>query len=116
MQFQFEYVSMVFPNLIIPIGKLYNRPDQKVQILGLVFLVLFTVVLVLQFVSMLFHRWGTIAEILSSTRLISRHKKYRDTQLTVQEAVDLLKEMELEKDGIQAGGSETNQLTITTGR
>jgi chitin synthase len=111
MQFQFEYVSMVFPNLIIPIGKLYNRPHQKVQILGLVFLILFTLVLVLQFVSMLFHRWGTIAEILSSTRIITRHKKYRDTQLTVQEAVDLLKEMELER-GSQYGspleGNNTN--------
>ncbi len=114
MQFQFEYVSMVFPNLIIPIGKLYNRPNQKVQILGLVFLILFTIVLVLQFLSMLFHRWGTIAEILSSTRLISRHKKYRNTQLTVQEAVDLLKEMELEKDGLPNATSETNQLTNTT--
>lgn len=98
MQFQFEFVAMVYPNLIIPIGKLYNRPDQKVQILGLVFLILFTLVLVLQFISMLFHRWGTIAEILSSTRIISQHKKYRNAKLTVQEAVDLFKEMELEKD------------------
>lgn len=98
MQFQFEYVSMTFPNLVIPIGQLYNRPDQKVQILGLVFLILFTLVLLLQFISMLFHRWGTIAEILSSTRVISKHKKYRNAKLTVQEAVDLIKEMELEKD------------------
>lgn len=101
MQFQFEYVSMVFPNLIIPIGKLYNKPDQKVQLLGLVFLFLFTFILLLQFVSMLFHRWGTIAEILSSTRVISTHKKYRNAKLTVQEAVDLIKEMELEPVGKQ---------------
>ncbi len=108
MQFQFEYVSMTFPNLVIPIGQLYNRPDQKVQILGLVFLFLFTLVLLLQFVSMLFHRWGTIAEILSSTRLISKHRKYRDAKLTVQEAVDLIKEMELEKDSqIDLSGSNT---------
>lgn len=113
MQFQFEYVSMVFPNLIIPIGKLYNRPDQKVQILGLVFLFLFTLVLFLQFWSMLFHRWGTIAEILSSTRIISRHRKYRDTQLTVQEAVDLLKEMELERDGNQSPTTSGNNSGAT---
>ena len=33
MQFQFEYVSVAFPRLQIPFGQLYNRPDQKVQIL-----------------------------------------------------------------------------------
>ena len=68
MQFQFEYVSVAFPRLQIPFGALYNRHDQKVQILGLIFLILFTLVLVLQFISMLFHRWGTIIEILASTR------------------------------------------------
>jgi chitin synthase len=98
MQFQFEYVSVAFPKLQIPVGNLYNRPDQKVQILGLIFLILFTFVLVLQFLSMLFHRWGTIVEILASTRLFNRHRKYRDTKLTIQEAVDLIKEMELEKE------------------
>jgi Na+-transporting methylmalonyl-CoA/oxaloacetate decarboxylase gamma subunit len=97
MQFQFEYVSVAFPKLQIPIGRLYNKPDQKVQILGVVFLILFTLVLLLQFISMLFHRWGTIVEILASTRLFSKHHKYRDTKLTIQEAVDLIKEMELEK-------------------
>ncbi|CAF0706559.1 unnamed protein product [Brachionus calyciflorus] len=97
MQFQFEYVSVAFPKMQISIGALYNRPDQKVQILGLVFLILFTLVLLLQFLSMLFHRWGTIVEILASTRLSSKHHKYRDSKMTVQEAVDLIKEMELEK-------------------
>lgn len=100
MQFQFEYVSVAFPKMQIPIGSLYNRPDQKVQILGLIFLILFTFVLLLQFMSMLFHRWGTIIEILASTRLFSKHHKYRDTKLTIQEAVDLIKEMELEKQDI----------------
>lgn len=100
MQFQFEYVSVAFPKMQIPIGALYNRPDQKVQILGLIFLILFTFVLLLQFTSMLFHRWGTIIEILASTRLFSKHHKYRDTKLTIQEAVDLIKEMELEKQDI----------------
>lgn len=100
MQFQFEYVSVAFPKMQIPIGALYNRPDQKVQILGLIFLILFTFVLLLQFMSMLFHRWGTIVEILASTRLFSKHHKYRDTKLTIQEAVDLIKEMELEKQDI----------------
>ncbi|RNA37518.1 chitin synthase, partial [Brachionus plicatilis] len=65
MQFQFEYVSVAFPKMQVAIGALYNRPDQKVQILGLVFLILFTLVLFLQFLSMLFHRWGTIVEILA---------------------------------------------------
>ncbi len=97
MQFQFEYVSVAFPNLQVPIGKLYNKPDQKVQILGVVFLILFTLVLFLQFLSMLFHRWGTIVEILASTRLFNKHHKYKDTKLSIQEAVDLIKEMELEK-------------------
>jgi chitin synthase len=99
MQFQFEYVSITFPKLQIPIGAIYNRPDQKVQILGLIFLILFTLVLLLQFLSMLFHRWGTIIEILASTRLFSKHHKYRKSKLTIQEAVDLIKEMELETHG-----------------
>ena len=103
MQFQFEYVSVAFPRLQIPIGSLYNRPDQKVQILGLIFLILFTLVLVLQFISMLFHRWGTIIEILASTRLFSKHHKYRDSKLTIKEAVDLIKEMELEREGAHMG-------------
>lgn len=98
MQFQFEYVSVAFPRLQVPIGLLYDRPDQKVQILGVIFLILFTLVLMLQFLSMLFHRWGTIVEILASTRLYSKHHKYRDTRMTIRDAVDLIKEMELEKN------------------
>lgn len=98
MQFQFEYVSVAFPRMQVAIGALYNKPDQKVQILGLVFLILFTFVLFLQFLSMLFHRWGTIVEILASTRISSKHHKYRDSRMTIQEAVDLIKEMELEKE------------------
>jgi chitin synthase len=111
MQFQFEYVSMTFPKLQIPIGVLYNRPDQKVQILGLVFLTLFTLVLLLQFGSMLFHRWGTVVEILASTRIFSRHHKYRKANLTIQEAVDLIKEMELEK---HIDISDSTNTTTTT--
>jgi len=113
MQFQFEYVSVAFPKLQIPVGNLYNRPDQKVQILGLIFLILFTLVLVLQFLSMLFHRWGTIVEILASTRLFNRHRKYRDTKLTIQEAVDLIKEMELEKQSNPLFDN-TNSTNTTT--
>jgi len=114
MQFQFEYVSVAFPKLQIPVGNLYNRPDQKVQILGLIFLILFTLVLVLQFLSMLFHRWGTIVEILASTRLFNRHRKYRDTKLTIQEAVDLIKEMELEKQSFNPIFDNTNSTNTTT--
>jgi hypothetical protein len=116
MQFQFEYVSMIFPKLQVPIGLLYNRPDQKVQILGLVFLTLFTVVLLLQFGSMLFHRWGTIVEILASTRILRRHHKYRKANMTIQEAVDLIKEMELEKriDLHDTNTTTTNSNVDTT--
>ena len=114
MQFQFEYVSVAFPRLQIPFGSLYNRPDQKVQILGLIFLILFTLVLVLQFVSMLFHRWGTIIEILASTRLFSKHHKYRDSKMTIKEAVDLIKEMELEIDGHNLLDSQSNSTTMNS--
>ena len=116
MQFQFEYVSMIFPKLQVPIGLLYNRPDQKVQILGLVFLTLFTVVLLLQFGSMIFHRWGTVIEILASTRILKRHHKYRKANMTIQEAVDLIKEMELEKriDLQDTNTTSTNSNVDTT--
>jgi hypothetical protein len=107
---------MIFPKLQVPIGLLYNRPDQNVQILGLVFLTLFTVVLLLQLGSMLFHRWGTIVEILASTRILRRHHKYRKANMTIQEAVDLIKEMELEKriDLHDTNTTTTNSNVDTT--
>ena len=32
-----------------------------------------------------------------NTRIFSKHRKYTESKLTIQEAVDLIKEMELEK-------------------
>jgi hypothetical protein len=66
---------------------------------------------------MLFHRWGTIIEILASTRLFSKHHKYRDSKMTIKEVIDLVKEMELEKDSaamIAPGNMLDSHVTITT--
>ncbi|PVD20015.1 hypothetical protein C0Q70_20509 [Pomacea canaliculata] len=42
---------------------------QKYEPLSLFFLSIFAMVLVLQFVSMLVHRWGTFLHLMSSTRI-----------------------------------------------
>ncbi|XP_035658099.1 chitin synthase chs-1-like [Branchiostoma floridae] len=56
----------------------YQLPDGtnlKVEALGLAFLVFFIVVLVIQFVSMVFHRFSTLIHILAATELSCRKKK-----------------------------------------
>ncbi|CAF1342892.1 unnamed protein product, partial [Didymodactylos carnosus] len=101
-QFQCEYVSGKFSEFMIDLGRVYNRPGQKVQALGLLFMTFFSACLLVQFLTMLLHRWGTFIEILASTKLFEKHRKYKlkpGTKLdgiSTQEAVDLLKEMDVE--------------------
>ena len=66
------------------------RPDQDplpIEPLGLVFLVFFAFILILQFGAMLRHRYGTLLHILASTELRCCRKRY-DPKKHIEEAVE----------------------------
>ena len=66
------------------------RPGTKplpIEPLGLVFLVVFAFILMIQFFAMLRHRWGTLLHILASTDIRCCKKKY-DHKKAIREAVE----------------------------
>ncbi|EYC16675.1 hypothetical protein Y032_0033g2779 [Ancylostoma ceylanicum] len=96
-----------------PIGPKYNhtvRPchgDTKEEIwvvtrlqlepLGLVFLIFFMSILIIQFFAMLCHRFGTLAHIIASTELFCFRKtigKLSEDELVVQNAVEIARELQ----------------------
>ncbi|XP_076444026.1 chitin synthase chs-2-like [Babylonia areolata] len=58
-----------------------------IEPLGLVFLVVFAFILLVQFFAMLRHRWGTLLHILASTHIACCRKKY-DHKKAIREAVE----------------------------
>ena len=58
-----------------------------IEPLGLVFLVVFAFILLIQFFAMLRHRWGTLLHILASTDIRCCKKKY-DHKKAIREAVE----------------------------
>lgn len=44
----------------------------ELEPIGVVFVVFFALVLILQVIGMMFHRWGTMSQIISTTKLQSR--------------------------------------------
>ncbi|XP_013398991.1 uncharacterized protein LOC106165353 [Lingula anatina] len=60
--------------------------------LSVAFLVFFALIILIQFISMLFHRYGTFLHILSSTSLRCCSKKYQP--IGVEEVVDAVKELQ----------------------
>ncbi|KAK6046965.1 hypothetical protein COOONC_15531, partial [Cooperia oncophora] len=96
-----------------PIGPKYNhtiRPchgDTKEEIwvvtrlqlepLGFVFLIFFMSILIIQFIAMLCHRFGTLAHIIASTELFCFRKtvgKLSEDELVVQNAVEIARELQ----------------------
>lgn len=96
-----------------PVGPKYNhtvRPchgDTKEEIwvvtrlqlepLGFVFLIFFMSILVIQFIAMLCHRFGTLAHIIASTELFCVKKtvgKLSEEELVVQNAVEIARELQ----------------------
>ena len=77
---------------------------QKTQPLGFVFMILFVTALLLQFVGMLMHRWGTFLQLIAITELSSPFQQKRPTQrggeaalqrgLTVKQAVQVMTELQ----------------------
>ncbi|CAG9769089.1 unnamed protein product [Ceutorhynchus assimilis] len=69
----------------------------QLEPIGLVFVFFFALILVIQFVAMLFHRFGTIAHILASTDLNLCSKKKEEMSpnaLLDKQAVEIVKQMQ----------------------
>uniref|UniRef100_A0A914VAF7 Uncharacterized protein n=1 Tax=Plectus sambesii TaxID=2011161 RepID=A0A914VAF7_9BILA len=69
----------------------------QLEPIGLVFLVFFMSILVVQFCAMLLHRFGTLAHIIASTELFCTRKpldKLSEDELVVQNAVEIAKELQ----------------------
>ncbi|CAF3905060.1 unnamed protein product, partial [Rotaria magnacalcarata] len=67
--FSFQLVSeRIRDYVFIPIKRLHNEP-LRFEPLGLGFLLFFATILLVQFVSMLWHRYGTLLHLLASTDL-----------------------------------------------
>ena len=102
LQFQCEYVATKFTELMIDIGRPFGREDTKVQLLGLLFMIFFASCMVVQFLTMLLHRWGTFIEILASTKLFEKHRKYKlkagsdIAAMTSQEVAEVLKDLDIQ--------------------
>ena len=102
LQFQCEYVATKFTEMMIDIGRPFGQSGTKVQALGLLFMLFFASCMIIQFLTMIFHRWGTFIEILASTKLFEKHRKYRlkpgsdIAVMTSQEVAEILKEMDIE--------------------
>ncbi|CAG5126787.1 unnamed protein product, partial [Candidula unifasciata] len=67
-----DKVSIVIPK--------YGGGTLSIEPLGLIFLSVFAVILLLQFVAMLRHRYGTLLHILASTELRVNKKKFNQKQ------------------------------------
>uniref|UniRef100_A0A914ZAE2 Uncharacterized protein n=1 Tax=Panagrolaimus superbus TaxID=310955 RepID=A0A914ZAE2_9BILA len=69
----------------------------QLEPIGLVFLVFFMSILIIQFLAMLMHRFGTLAHIIASTDLFcfrKQHDKISDEDLVVQNAVEIARELQ----------------------
>ena len=117
LQFQCEYVSTKFTEMMIDIGRPFGQRGTKVQVLGLLFMLFFASCMIIQFLTMIFHRWGTFIEILASTKLFEKHRKYRlkpgsdIAMMNNQEVAEILREMDIEVVLPSASSS-----SLTTGR
>ncbi|CAF1223093.1 unnamed protein product [Rotaria sordida] len=99
--FSFQLVSeRIRDYVFIPIKRLHNEP-LRFEPLGLAFLIFFATILLIQFVSMLWHRYGTLLHLLASTDLKicqrnngknNRHHRRGDfTTDNVEDAVEQVK-------------------------
>ena len=102
LQFQCEYVATKFTELMIDIGRPFGITGTKVQLLGLLFMLFFASCMIIQFITMLLHRWGTFVEILASTKLFEKHRKYKlkpgsdIAGMTSQEVAEVLKDLDIQ--------------------
>ncbi|CAF1323989.1 unnamed protein product [Adineta steineri] len=102
LQFQCEYVATQFTEIMIDIGQLFGQHGTRVQVLGLLFMLFFASCMIIQFFTMILHRWGTFVEILASTKLFEKHRKYKLKPgsdlagMSSQEVAEVLKDLDIE--------------------
>jgi signal recognition particle subunit SEC65 len=102
LQFQCEYVATQFTEIMIDIGRPFGKSGTKVQVLGLLFMLFFASCMIIQFFTMILHRWGTFIEILASTKLFEKHRRYKlkpgsdIAGMTSQEVAEVLRELDIE--------------------
>ncbi|KAK8746556.1 hypothetical protein OTU49_017078, partial [Cherax quadricarinatus] len=93
---------------------LISQEYLQLEPIGLVFVFFFALILIIQFVAMLFHRFGTISHILSSTELTCCNKKAEDATedaFIQRNAVDIVKQLQklrgidgdYDSDSVQGG-------------
>ena len=68
-----QYICFVPPQVLITKEYLQLEP------IGLVFVFFFGLILIIQFVAMLFHRFGTLSHILASTELSCCNRKVKSS-------------------------------------
>ena len=69
----------------------------QLEPIGLVFLIFFMSILLIQFAAMLFHRLGTLAHIIASTELFccrTKRKKLSEEEMVVANAVEIARELQ----------------------
>ncbi|CAF0778856.1 unnamed protein product [Didymodactylos carnosus] len=89
--FHFQLVqSKVRDYVYIPIKRL-NYDSLRFEPLGFLFLLFFASILLVQFISMLWHRYGTLLHLLASTDLKLCPRKNVDLSDNVEEAVEQVK-------------------------
>ncbi|CAL4108316.1 unnamed protein product, partial [Meganyctiphanes norvegica] len=94
---------------------LISKTYLQLEPIGLVFVFFFALILVIQFSAMLFHRFGTISHILSSTELNCFSKKADDLTedaFIERNAVDIVRRLQQLKgiDGDYESDSQSGQL------
>lgn len=76
----------------VPRANTQDGEEKHFEPLSVAFLVFFALIILIQFVSMLFHRYGTFLHILSSTSLKCCSKKYRP--IGIEDIVETVKVMQ----------------------
>jgi chitin synthase len=91
--------------IYIPIPRLNYEP-LRFEPLGFGFLIFFATILLVQFVSMLWHRYGTVLHLLASTDLKFCQRKFNINQMEVEDVVQTVKVLQ------QIKGFEEEDLPV----
>lgn len=91
--------------IYVPIPRLNYEP-LRFEPLGFSFLIFFAAILLVQFVSMLWHRYGTVLHLLASTDLKFCQRKFNINQMEVEDVVQTVKVLQ------QIKGFEEEDLPV----
>ncbi len=91
--------------IYVPIPRLNYEP-LRFEPLGFTFLIFFASILLVQFISMLWHRYGTVLHLLASTDLKFCQRKFNINQMEVEDVVQTVKVLQ------QIKGFEDEDLPV----